>query len=154
MCVGCVWVVSSQNQAALALLSLLSRLWWLKCCYDCLSLLSASVGRRVKAVYASYLVEYVLELVLRQRRALDVLDRTQIPRHSLSIFFPDGLHLLLGELFPYLWILSQVTLRANDQTWYARAMMVNLGKPLFPHVLERRGRCDGKANQENVCLRV
>ena len=103
---------------------------------------------------SSYLIENVLELELRQCRALDVLHGAQIPRHSLAIFFPDRLHLLLGELVAHLWIISQIGLGADDQTWYTRAVVVDLWEPLFPHVLERRGRCDRKADQENICLRV
>jgi hypothetical protein len=46
-------------------------------------------------VTLTYLVKHVLQLVLRQSRALDVFDRTKLPRHSLSILPLYRCHSLL-----------------------------------------------------------
>lgn len=84
----------------------------------------------------AHLVKHVLQLVLRQRTALDVLDRSQVLGHPLAVLLCDGAHLLLGEFFPHAAVVSQIGLGAHDEAGDARAVVVNLGEPLLADVLE------------------
>ena len=84
----------------------------------------------------SYLIEHILQLELRKSRALDILDSAKILGHTLAIFFPHRLHLLLAKLVAHLLVFAQICLGANNKARNARAVVVDLGEPLFPHVLE------------------
>lgn len=85
---------------------------------------------------SSYLIKYVLKLVLSQCRAFDVLDRTQLLCHAFTVFFPDRLHFLFRQLLPHAWVISQIGLGTDDEAGYARAVVVNLGEPLLSDVFE------------------
>lgn len=102
----------------------------------------------------AHLVKDILELELRQGTALDVFHGAQILGHPFTVFLSHRLHLLLGELFSYLWIIPQIGLRANDEAWYSRAMMVNFGEPLFPDVFKRCWRRNRETDEEDICLWV
>ena len=84
----------------------------------------------------AHLIKYVFELVLRQGRALHILDGIQLPRHPLTVLFPDRLHLLLAQLISYARVVSQIGLCTNDQTRNPGAVVVDFGKPLLSDVLE------------------
>lgn len=84
----------------------------------------------------SYLVKHILQLELRECRALHVLDSAKVLGHALAVFFPHRLHLLLAKLLTDLRVVAQIGLGANNETRHARAVVVDLGEPLFPHVLE------------------
>ena len=84
----------------------------------------------------SYLVEHILQLELRKSRALHVLDSAKVLGHTLAIFFPHRLHLLLAKLLAHLRVVAQICLSANNEARNARAVMVDLGEPLFSDVLE------------------
>ena len=103
---------------------------------------------------SSYLIENILQLVLRQRRALHVLDCSQIFGHALSVLFAYWLHPLFGQFFPYLWVLTQIGLRTNNEARYSRAMMMDFREPFLSNVLKGRGGCDTEADQEDVRLWV
>jgi len=83
-----------------------------------------------------HLIEHILQLELRQSRALNILDSAKILGHALAIFSPYRLHLLLAKLLAHLRIVTQIGLSANNETRYARAMVVDLREPFFPDVLE------------------
>lgn len=102
----------------------------------------------------AYLVEDILELVLCQSTALDVLDRAQILGHSLAVLLAHWLHLLLAQLLPNTWVISQIRLGTHNQAWHTGAVMVNFGKPLFADVLERGRRGDGETDEEDIGLGV
>ena len=102
----------------------------------------------------AYLIEDILELVLRQRRALDVFDCPELLGHPLAVLLANRLHLLLGQLFPHTRVIAQIRLCADDQARHARAVVVDLREPFLAHVFERSGRRDTGAYEENVCLRV
>ena len=101
-----------------------------------------------------YLVENILEFVLRESRALDVLNRSQILRHLLAGFPGDRAHLLLSELLADAGIVSQIDLRADDEARHTRAMMVHLRKPFLAHILKGSGGRDGEANEKDIGLGV
>ena len=84
----------------------------------------------------SDLIEHILQLELRKSRALDVLHSAKVLGHTLAIFFPHRLHLLLAKLLAYLRVIAQICLSANNEARDARAVVVDLREPLFPHVLE------------------
>lgn len=87
-------------------------------------------------VQCTYLVEDIFESELRQSRALDILDCTQLSGHSLTSLLANRLHLLLRQFFLDSSIVAQVSLRANNQARHSRAVMVDFGKPFLAHVLE------------------
>lgn len=99
-------------------------------------------------------VKDILELELRQGRALHVLDGTQLLCHLLAVFFPYGRHLLLCKLLADILIISQICLSTNYQAWHAWTVVVDFRKPLFPYVLKRCRRSDGEADKEDVGLRI
>lgn len=102
----------------------------------------------------AYLVKHVLEFVLRQGTALDVLDRAQLLGHTLAVFFSYGLHLLLCQLVLDTLVFPQIDLCANYEAWNAGAVVVDLGEPFLADVFEGCGGCDTEANEEDVGLRV
>ena len=87
----------------------------------------------------SYLVEHILQLELRKSRALDVLDSAEVLGHALAILFPHRLHFLLAKLLAHLWVVTQICLGADDETRHTGAVVVDLGEPLLPDVLETGG---------------
>jgi hypothetical protein len=102
----------------------------------------------------AYLIEYVLQLVLRQRRALDILDCTQFSRHPLAVLALDRRHSLFGELVLDRVVLAQIDLGADNQARHARAVVMHLGEPLLADVLERGGRRHGEADEEDIGLGI
>ena len=103
---------------------------------------------------AAHLVEHVLQALLGERRALDVLHSTQFPCKSLALFSGDGPLLLPLQLLQDLGVVSQVDLRADDQARHSGTVVVNFGEPLLLHVLERRRGGDTEADEEDVGLGV
>jgi hypothetical protein len=85
----------------------------------------------------TYLIEHVFEFILRQRRALDVLDSPELLGHSLPRFSRNRLHLLLGEFVPYAQVVSQVHLGADDKAWHAGTVVMHFREPLFADVFKR-----------------
>ena len=84
----------------------------------------------------AYLVEHILQFELRESRTLNVLDGAKVLGHALAILFPHRLHLLLAKLLAHLRVIAQICLSANNEARDARAVVVDLREPLFPHVLE------------------
>ena len=102
----------------------------------------------------THLIKHILQLILRQRRALHILDSAQLFRHPLSILPPNRAHLLLIELLAHAGVIAEIGLRADDQAGHAGTVVVHLWEPLFAHVLEGGGRGDGEADEEDVGLGV
>ena len=76
------------------------------------------------------LVEYTLEIPLRQGRALEVLDGLDLlgDLHCLLILY--GLHLALAQLLFDLWVVAQVELGADQDDGNAGCVVLYLGVPL------------------------
>jgi hypothetical protein len=91
---------------------------------------------------------------LRQSRTLDVLDRTKLSCHSLTVLALYWRHPLLCQLVFYGGVLSQIHLGTYNQAWHTRTVVVYLGEPLFADVLEGCGRGYGEAYEEDIGLRV
>jgi len=87
----------------------------------------------------TYLIEHILQLELRESRALNILDSAKVLGHTLAILFPHRLHLLLAKLLAHLRVIAQICLGANNEARHAGAVVVDLGEPLFSHVLETGG---------------
>ena len=112
--------------------------------------------------------------LLRECRALDVLDGAKLTSETLAHLAGDRALLLSGELLADGLVIAQVDLCADNEAGHARAVVSHLqreksvtaacalkisrmgylGDPLLPNVLERCGRGDGEADEEDVCLRV
>ena len=90
-------------------------------------------GGKVKI---SYLIKHIFKFILGQGGALHILDSPQLLCHLLSILFTHRAHALLCELFPYLRVIAEIGLRANDEARNARAMVMDFGEPLLSDVLE------------------
>lgn len=99
-------------------------------------------------------VKHVLQLVLRQRAALNVFHRAQLLRHPFAVLFPHWAHLLPRQLLSYLRVISQICLCAYDQARDAGTVVVNFWKPLLSDVFEGGRRRDGEADKEHVGLWV
>lgn len=102
----------------------------------------------------TYLIKHILKFVLSQRAALDIFHRTQILGHALAILPAHGLHLLLRQLLFHTGIVSQIHLGSDDEAGNTGTVMMNLGEPFFPDVLEGSGRGDAETDQEDIGLRV
>ena len=83
-----------------------------------------------------YLIEDVLQLVLRQCRALHVFNGPQVFGHSLSVFLTYWLHPLFSELLSHLRIIPKIRLGAHYEAWHPWTMVMHLRKPLLPNILE------------------
>lgn len=140
-------VLSDDN----ALISLLDD-WWLQSSDDGLGEYMST--DRLPHDGGTYLIEHVLQSLLRQRRALHVLDRTQLPRKPLALLACDGPLLLSLQLLQHLRVVSKIDLCPDDQARYARAVVVDLWEPLLLDVLERCRGSDTEAYEEDVGLRV
>jgi hypothetical protein len=101
-----------------------------------------------------YLVEDVLQLVLGQRRALDVLDGSELPGHPLASITGDRRHLLLCKLVSHGSVVAEIDLGADDEARDTGAVVVDLGKPLFPDVFKAGRGGYAEADEEDVGLRV
>jgi hypothetical protein len=84
----------------------------------------------------THLVKNVLKLVLCQGRALDIFHGTQLLGHAVTVFFPDRLHLLAGQLLTNGGVIAEINLRSDNQAGNTRAVVVDLWEPLFAYVLE------------------
>jgi hypothetical protein len=117
------------------------------------TLLLARLRRRLQSRH-DRLVEDILQLVLRQRRALHVLDCSEFLRHALAVFLPNGLHLRLRQLLAHLRVVAEIGLCADDQAGDAGAVVVHFGEPFLADVLEGGGAGDAEAHEEDVGLRI
>lgn len=100
------------------------------------------------------LIKDILKLVLCQSGALDVFYSTQLLRHTVAIFFADGLHLLTGEFLTNGRVIPKIRLGTDDQTGHTRAVVVHLGEPLLADVFKRRRRGNREADKKDIGLRV
>lgn len=110
--------------------------------------------RLPRAADSTHLIEHVLQALLSERGALDVLHSTQFPRKPLTLLSRDWPLLLPLQLLQDLGVISQVDLRADDQARHSGTVVVDFREPLLLHVLERSRRRDTEANEEDVRLGV
>ena len=99
-------------------------------------------------------VEHFLQVLLRQRRALDVRHRTDVARELPRRILRHGLVTVLVELDQYFDVVAQVALRADQQQWRVGAVRAQFGQPLLAHVVEGGGRHDREADEKDVGVRV
>lgn len=85
----------------------------------------------------THLIKDILQPLLRQRRALNVLHRPQLPRKPLALLRGNGSLLLPRQLLDNLRIVPQIYLRPNDQAGNPRTVMMNLREPFLFYVFER-----------------
>ena len=82
------------------------------------------------------LIENILQAFLCQRRTLNILDGTQLPRESLTLLTRDGSLFLSLQLFHHLGVVPKIDLSANDEARDTRTMMMNLWEPFLLYVLK------------------
>ncbi len=85
---------------------------------------------------STHLIKNVLQAHQCQCRAFYVLDSSEFPSESLSLLCGDGSLLLSRKFFYYLGIISQIDLRAHDETRNTRTMVVDFWEPLLIDVLK------------------
>jgi hypothetical protein len=100
------------------------------------------------------LVENVLETLLSKGRTLDVLDGTEFSGELVALLSGHGSQLVSGKLVKNHPVTSQINLGTNNEARHAGAVVVDLREPLLLDVLKGGGRGDGKADEENIGLRV
>jgi hypothetical protein len=106
------------------------------------------------SIITTHLVKHILQPLLREGRALDVLDSAELLCEALTLFRANRTLPLPGELLNDLGVVSQVYLCTDDQAGDTGAMMVDLWEPLFLDVFKRSGRCDAEADEENIGLGI
>lgn len=87
---------------------------------------------------ADSLVEYVLQTLLRERGALEVLHGTNFLGHLETLLVGDGGKLLLTETLESLLVLAQIHLRAGENDRRVGAMVADFGEPLHKETRERK----------------
>lgn len=100
------------------------------------------------------LVKNVLQALLREGRAFDVLDSAELPSELLALLRSHWPLLLPRQLLQHLRIIPKIDLSADDEARNTRAVVVNLWEPFFFHVFEGCWRCDAEADQEHISLGV
>jgi len=103
---------------------------------------------------ADGLVKDVLETLLCEGRALEVLDGVDFLCHLETHRVGDGLHALLLELVDGVAVLTQIELGAREDDGGVSSVVRNLGIPLGANVVERGRVHQREADEENVGLRV
>lgn len=102
----------------------------------------------------THLVENVLQALLRQSRALNVLDGAQLAGQLLALLSHNRPLLRPRELLHDAGIVAQIDLGSNDQAGHAGAVVVNFREPFFFDVFKRRWSGDAEAHEENIRLGV
>lgn len=110
--------------------------------------------QRARNKWLAYLVKDILQLVLRQSRALHIFNCTKLLGHPVTVLLANGLHLLASELLPNTGVVAQIGLGADNEAGHTGAVVVYLGEPLFPYVFEGGRGGDGEADQEDIGLGV
>lgn len=95
-------------------------------------------------------VEHLLQVLLRERRALDVRHGAGLFGQRPRVLLGHGLLAAPRQLDQHLDILPQVALRAHQEDGRQRAAPADLGHPLLPHVLEGGGADHAEAEQQGV----
>jgi len=83
------------------------------------------------------LIEHILKTLLRKCRALDILDRAQLPRQPLSHLGRDRPLLLPLQFLNHLHIVSQIDLGADDKARNTWTVMSDLWHPFLLDVFKR-----------------
>jgi len=100
------------------------------------------------------LIEYVLQALLREGRALKVLHSANILRHSYALAVRNRRHTPLTELLNGNRIFTQIQFGANQDQRRRRGMMRDFRPPFGPDVLETRRTYEREADEEDVGLGV
>jgi hypothetical protein len=102
----------------------------------------------------TYFVKNIFQLVLGQSGAFNIFDCAKLLRHALAVLALDGCHFLPCKLVPNRCIFSEIDLCSYNQAGHAWAVVVHLRKPFLPNVLKGCWRGDGKADEEDIGLRI
>lgn len=99
---------------------------------------------------ADGLVEDVLEALLGEGRALEVLDGPYFLGHGQPLWVGDRGQLALPQFLHRVFVLAQVELGAHKNDGRIRAVVAYLRVPLGPDVLERCWVHQGETDEEDV----
>lgn len=103
---------------------------------------------------ADGLVEDVLEALLGEGRALEVLDRADLLRHGQPLRVRDGGELAVAQLLHGVLVLPQVQLGAHQDDGCVGAVVAHLGVPLRPDIFKGCWVYQGEADEEDIRLWV
>lgn len=120
---------------------------------DAVVLLLRLPGLRVENG-ADGFVKHVLEVLLRQRRALEVANGADLPGKSGTLLVVDRRLPSFPQLVDGISVFPQVELGTDKKDRNVWCVMLNFGNPLSGDVLERRRADDAEADEEDVGLRV
>jgi hypothetical protein len=126
----------------------------LECSHNRLSLFISTLQKVTQVTAETYLVKDVLETLLRQRRTLDVLNRTELACETVTRLRRHRSLLLACKLVHYLRVVTQIDLGADYEARHTGAMVPDLGEPLLLDVLKRGWRGHAETHEEDVRLRV
>jgi len=99
-------------------------------------------------------VENILQSSLSQSRAFHEFHCFQLLGEFFSMFKSDRLLAIFGELLDDTRLIAQINLSSDDQEWRFWAVVSDFWNPFFSDIFEGRRRNDGKADEENVGLRI
>ena len=87
-------------------------------------------------------------------RALEVTNGTNLLGNSHTLLSRDGALAGLAQLLDNLGIVTKILLASNEDDRKVLAEVKHLGNPLLLDVVERVGRVDSEADEDNVRVRV
>lgn len=86
--------------------------------------------------------------------ALEITDSTNLLRNSHTLLGGNGALTGLAKLLDNLGVVTQILLASNQDDGKVLAEVEHLGDPLLLDVVERVGRVDGEADEDNVRVGV
>lgn len=102
----------------------------------------------------THLIEDVLQALLSECRAFDVLDCSEFAGKPLTLLGGNWPLLLSLQFLEHLRVVSQIDLSTDDEARHSRTVMVDLWEPLLLHVLKGGRRSHAEAHEEDVRLGV
>jgi len=100
------------------------------------------------------LVEDGLEALLSQSRALVIGHGADLLGTRVSLLDADNAETLGSQSLDHAFVAAQIGLGADQDDGHAGSVVLDLGPPLGLDVVERAGRDDGEADQEDISLGV
>ena len=100
------------------------------------------------------MLKHLPDTLTRLGRALEVPDRTNLLCYSHTLLGANGALTSLSQLVDNLGVVTQVLLASNEDDGQVLAKVKHLGDPFFLNVVERVGRVDGKADEDDVRVGV
>lgn len=103
---------------------------------------------------ARCVLEHFADAFVGLGRALEVLERADLLADVFGLLRSHGLLRSLVQLLDGLLVVAQVLLAADEDDGQALTEVQNLGNPLLLDVVERIGRVNGEADEDNMRVGV